>query len=217
MRHFVIGDIHGHAKALDAILDAITPARDDRITLLGDYIDQGPASKAVLDTIMALGPIGRPIAGNHEVLMLAARTEPAAEREWLRYGGDQTLASFGVNHLSQIPDRYFEWMASLPWCLQDTNHVFVHAGMNPALPLAAQSEEDLLWLHRQKPVRLQNGKVLVTGHTPQPRPVITPCHIQLDTGIACGGLLSCLDLYSGGLIQADTRGELLARKCAVAA
>lgn len=217
MRHFVIGDIHGHARALDAILNTIAPVRSDRITFLGDYIDHGPHSKAVLDTLMALGNTARPIAGNHEVLMLAALTDTDVQREWLRYGGEQTLTSFGVDHIRQIPDRYIRWLAQLPWYIEDENAVFVHAGANPYQAMNKQTENDLLWRHLPAPIRLANGKTLYCGHTPRTQPVISPSFVNLDTGIASGGMLSCYEITTGHLIQANRRGEIIEPALIIAA
>jgi Calcineurin-like phosphoesterase len=208
MRHFAIGDIHGHIHALNAILNRIAPTKTDRIILLGDYIDHGPDSKAVIDTIISLGNIARPIAGNHEALMLAARTDQDAQCAWLRYGGDQTLCSFKASCVSEIPQRYFDWISALPLYLEDEHTVYVHAGVNPSKPMSRQRDEDLLWRHQPHPRRLSNGKLLVCGHTPRPCPLIDEKYISLDTGIASGGLLSCIDLNTRSLIQATAEGRL---------
>ncbi|MAT49758.1 MAG: hypothetical protein CMK32_01035 [Porticoccaceae bacterium] len=220
-RHFVIGDIHGHARALDAILNAIAPTGADCITFLGDYIDHGPDSKAVLDTLIRLGniarPLIRPIAGNHEALLLAALNDRDAEREWLRYGGEQTLASFGVAKISEIPNHYVEWLAALPLYIEDDNAVFVHAGANPNRPMNRQTENDLLWRHLPSPVYMANGKALYCGHTPRTAPVISPLFVNLDTGIANGGLLSCYEITTGQLMQANRWGEISETTQAVAA
>lgn len=220
-RHFVIGDIHGHARALDAILNAIAPTGDDCITFLGDYIDHGPDSKAVLDTLIRLGniarPLIRPIAGNHEALLLAALNDSDAEREWLRYGGEQTVASFGMARIREIPDRYIEWLAGLPLYIEDDNAIFVHAGAHPNRPMNAQTENDLLWAHLPCPVYMANGKTLYCGHTPRKEPIISPLFVHLDTGIASGGLLSCYEVSTGQLLQANRWGEIVQVQHGIAA
>ena len=53
MRTLAIGDIHGCSRALRALLDAVGPTPEDRIVTLGDYIDRGPDSYAVIDQLLA--------------------------------------------------------------------------------------------------------------------------------------------------------------------
>ena len=213
-RHFVIGDIHGHLRALDALLDCIAPASGDRITFLGDYVDHGPHSKDVIDTIVRLGDIARPIAGNHEMYLLGALTDSDVEREWLRCGGAATLASFGVGSVKDIPVSYIDWLDSLPWYIEDAGHLFVHAGVNPQVPMAAQTQEDLMWRHWSTPIVLQSGKTLVCGHRPTASPFMSPTCICLDGGIARGGVLSCYECESRTLYRSDASGRLLNSKAA---
>ncbi len=73
-RTIAIGDIHGCSRALEAVLTAIGPRPDDVIVTLGDYVNRGPDSRAVLDRLIALE--GQctlvPILGNHDQMLLAA-------------------------------------------------------------------------------------------------------------------------------------------------
>lgn len=208
LRHFVIGDIHGHITALDAILNVISPTASDRITFLGDYVDHGPESKAVLDTLIGLGSIAFSMAGNHERYLLAAYSDAAVEREWLRHGGLHTLDSFAANHARDLPRHYIDWLAELPWYTETAMHVFVHAGINPNVPLHMNNEEDLLWKHQPQPYTLKSGKTLVCGHTPCKQAQILPGYICLDTNIANGGVLTCLNLQTMETWSADCTGKL---------
>ncbi len=217
MRHFVFGDIHGHARAFHAILSAVQIAKKDRITLLGDYIDHGPESRAVLDTLMFLGEQATPLSGNHEAMLLSAIDDEFVEREWLRHGGDATLLSFGVTRANQIPQTYIDWLQELPLYREEEGYLFTHATPSPNVPIAEQSEEQLLWQHAQLPVALSDGRIPVCGHTPHTQPVITPTYINLDTGIASGGWLSCYELTSGRLVQSDRHGTLLDTEVPLAA
>ena len=54
MRTLAIGDIHGCNAALSALLEQVQPDPADQIIFLGDYIDRGPASRAVIDTLLEL-------------------------------------------------------------------------------------------------------------------------------------------------------------------
>jgi serine/threonine protein phosphatase 1 len=97
-RTIAIGDIHGCARALATLLDAIGPAQEDTLVPLGDFIDCGPDSREVLDQLIALSRRCHlvPILGNHEEMLLAAALSSSALKEWLFCGGKQTLASYGA-------------------------------------------------------------------------------------------------------------------------
>src|SRR5579864_2214761 len=96
MRTLAIGDIHGCLRALDALLNEVNPQSDDLVVTLGDYVDRGPESQDVLDRILALRQECRCInlKGNHDLMMLEARHDQEQFNEWLKCGGNQTLASY---------------------------------------------------------------------------------------------------------------------------
>ncbi len=76
MRKLAIGDIHGCNKTFKALLDQINLSKDDELTLLGDYIDRGPDSKGVIDTIINLQSSGyqvRALRGNHDIQKMYKR------------------------------------------------------------------------------------------------------------------------------------------------
>ena len=121
---------------------------------LGDYIDRGPDSAGVVDTVMRLQSrlTERVIAlrGNHEAVALAVIDGEADEELWLREGGTATLRSYGVAR-------------------DDGQRFFVHAGIDPDKPLHAQSDNDLIWIREPflSDAR-DHGRLIVHGHTPQP-------------------------------------------------
>lgn len=207
-RYFVIGDIHGHDRALQSLLDTLQPQAEDRFTFLGDYVDRGPNSKGVLDAIMSLPCSVDALMGNHEAMLLASLTDTEAERHWLHYGGSRTLDSFGVSKVQNISKEYLSWMAELPYYLETDAAMFVHASADPSLPLSLQTTEQLLWRHNREPVHHYSGKRIYCGHTPHNYPAITPNWVCLDTGIGSGGLLSCLEIQSCTLVQADRLGQI---------
>ena len=206
MRHFVIGDIHGHAQALQSILMHIQPDREDRITFLGDYIDRGPDSRRVLDLILDLSCQVDALAGNHEALLLASLQDPEVERHWLQYGGDTTLSSFGVTKVHDIPEHYIDWIARCPFYVETDTAIFIHASLDPELALDQQNSDQLLWCHNRTPLRHCSNKRIYCGHTPNAVPIITPHWVSLDTGITRGGYLSCLEIGRDILVQADRFG-----------
>ena len=77
-RRLVISDIHGCSKTLNALLKKINLNEKDTLYFLGDYIDRGPDSSGVLDTLIKLKKKYAnifPLAGNHEYQMLQAEKE----------------------------------------------------------------------------------------------------------------------------------------------
>ena len=73
MSRYAIGDIHGGAKTFCALLEKIYLQREDRVYLLGDYVDRGPNSRGVLDIILKLKEAGFGIfalRGNHEDMLI---------------------------------------------------------------------------------------------------------------------------------------------------
>src|SRR5262245_41504688 len=116
MRTLAIGDIHGCAQALRALLDAVQPTPEDLIVTLGDYVDRGPDSYDVLEQLIQLRRTGRLIAlrGNHEEMMLRARQNDAELGEWLLCGGKQALKSYSHNgdagRIDDVPSEHWHFL-----------------------------------------------------------------------------------------------------------
>src|SRR5688572_30728157 len=97
-RLLAISDIHGHAVALERLLAAIQPTSADRMVFLGDYINKGPATKQVIDQLLALAgqhPDTIFLRGNHDQMMLDARNDAARIPNWEYVGGKHPLGSYG--------------------------------------------------------------------------------------------------------------------------
>jgi serine/threonine protein phosphatase 1 len=217
MRVLVIGDIHGCSRALDLILGAVKPTADDHLILLGDYVDRGPDSSGVMQRLLALEKQCRLTAlrGNHEKMMVDARTDATAEKDWLACGGKPTLASYSVlgdaGKLVDVPDEHWAFMEErcLNW-FEIATHFFVHANALAEVPLEEQSEYVLLWEKLEHPSPHCSGKVMVCGHTPQRsgNPLNLGHTICLDTGAYRGDWLTCWDIGSGTIWQGNQNGEL---------
>lgn len=211
MTRYAIGDIHGGAKTLRALLGRIGLRRDDRLYLLGDLIDRGPDSKGVLDTILNLREAGfdvRPIRGNHEDMLLRnlSGDHDAWSPHWLEQFGEPTLTSFGIRNLSELPDRYLNLLQSLPLLALEADYLFVHAGLafNLPEPIHDSHPQNMLWHETGVPDRNRlGGRITVTGHTFRPLHQIEASlrtdRIFLDNGAFTGlvpdlGNLVSLDL-----------------------
>jgi serine/threonine protein phosphatase 1 len=222
-RIYAIGDIHGAAgklRALHRLIAADLRARPVASALLihlGDYVDKGEESRAVLDHLIGQDPVpGVPVLnllGNHEETMLAALSgDGAAAADWLWGGGRATLASWGVDPDSPREEwprhfgaQHLRFLRRLHLHHQEGGYLFVHAGIRPGIPLAEQSREDLLCIrHDFLGSERDHGFVVVHGHTAGFRPVLRDNRICLDTAAWSGGPLTC------GVFEGSTVGFLQA-------
>ena len=97
-RTIAIGDIHGCLPALQALLTAVDPQPDDTVVTMGDYVDRGPDSPGVIDELIALDARCRyrPLLGNHDEMLLdICSGQTGLLSEWVLFGGDATLTSYG--------------------------------------------------------------------------------------------------------------------------
>lgn len=201
MLTYAVGDVHGRADLLDALLgriDAHAASRPRRLVFLGDYVDRGPASAPVLDRVRALQRRETLhvvcLKGNHEDMMLrAARGSGEWDAVWLRNGGDATLSSFGVARVADVPADMLDWLAARQTSFEDGRRCYVHAGLDPTRDRLDQSDRDRLWIREAFLAGDHDfGKLVVHGHTPtrDGRPEIRPHRVNVDTGAVYGGPLT---------------------------
>lgn len=212
-RALAVGDLHGRRDLLDRMI-ALSNAQapDSPIIFVGDYIDRGEESAAVLGRLMDLTADTQRatcLMGNHESMALDFLDDPEERGGfWLRNGGLQTLASFGVGGLSvasrgidlarardelvvRMGAEMIAWLRSRPLFWQSGNVGIVHAAADPSLPLDQQERRNLLWGHRDfrsKP--RSDGLWIVHGHTIVPEAAIEGGRIAIDTGAYATGRLS---------------------------
>lgn len=221
--YYAIGDVHGEHEKLIALLDHIRfdasrRRGDHRIVFLGDMIDRGPESRAVVAKAKALCESGEALAlkGNHEELMLhaCANRESIGIYHWAENGGDETITSYMMangaadDFRDAIDKDHIAWLQSLPTIIHDEARklVFVHGGIDPAT-FPNCSDEIRMWTRSQKffdpnrwPKRAElDGVVVVHGHTPTHdfEPYANPCRINVDTGACFGGPLTSVVLAPG--------------------
>jgi serine/threonine protein phosphatase 1 len=217
MRTLAIGDIHGCLTALDALLEIVELRPDDQIITLGDYVDRGPDSRGVIERVLELRTTHSLVAlrGNHDLMMIEAHAGRGGA--WLACGGKETLASYGVRIRNKlfgfdlIPKAHWKFLEEelVNW-YEKGRHLFVHASVNPHLPMEEQDEYTLLWEKVLDPIEHRSGKVIVCGHTKQYSgvPLNLGSTICIDTGVYDDqGWLTCLDVDTGGYWQANQRGQ----------
>lgn len=217
MRQLVIGDIHGCYRALKTLESQVPFQADDRIITLGDYVNRGPESSAVLDWLVAYQRRGQLVAlrGNHEIMMLDARSSDEALNRWIACGGDATLTSYShlgdAGSLIDVPDAHRNFLENQTHRYYDTTtHIFVHANAYPDYPLEEQPDFMLFWEQFDRPSPHMSGKVMVCGHTSQKSgvPVSLGHAVCIDTWACGNGWLTCLDVGSGRYWQSNQQEQL---------
>ena len=197
---YAIDDIHGCLDKLRGLLLRCEKHADGRplaFVFVGDYIDRGPQSSAVIDCLIDLnaqhGESVVTLMGNHEAMALAVIDGRSPSRPWFAQGGLATLKSYGIAEPNELPRAHVDWLRALPLRYDDGRRFFVHAGVNPATPLEAQGDFDLLWI--REPFlshRGDYGRLIVHGHTPllDGVPDLHGNRLNLDTGAVFGGPLT---------------------------
>jgi len=207
----VVGDIHGRLDLLRLILGVCDP--DLPLVCVGDYIDRGEESAGVL-RLLAQSP-HLCLMGNHEEMLLNFLDTPeSGGARWLRHGGLQTLASFGVAGATAtsapatlvaasaalrraMGDDLIGWVRALPLFHLSGNIAVVHAGADPARPIDGQRNA-LLWGHpdfTRTPRR--DGLWVVHGHSVVMQPGIADGRIAIDTGAYATGQLTMARIAAG--------------------
>ncbi len=172
-RMFAIGDIHGCNEALQKMLfDEIKIKKGDTIYCIGDYIDRGPDSKGVADTIISLRQEGFQIhvlRGNHEQMMMDSEKDKTEKILWLRNGGDTTLKSFEADSYNSIEEHYRTFYEGTKYYIINGDYIFVHAGLNFWKEDIFEDKDAMLWTRDFYPQQNSLGnRTMIHGHTPQP-------------------------------------------------
>ena len=212
-RVLAIGDIHGCRAALETLAELVPFRGTDRLIGLGDYVDRGPDSAAVLDWLIDRQESGQLVAlrGNHELMMLDAARNPVARDGWESVGGRETLESYqrygNSNGPLGVPETHWRFLndQTLPY-YETTTHLFVHANALPEIPISQQPDAMLYWERWNCPPRHMSGKILVCGHSGlrSGRPAGNADSICIDTAVyRNSGWLTCLDVDSGEYWQAN--------------
>lgn len=216
---YAVGDIHGCCALYqqlekDILADGAQFSGSKLIVVLGDIVDRGPDSAGVIDHLLAPLPDGWQrlvLRGNHEAMMLKFLAAPHKNKRWLEFGGRETLQSYGLTSDSDhgfnlpearlfqkfeaaIPSAHIDFLSDLALCLEVGPFVFSHAGIDPAKPMPEQSPNDLMW---GDPARIDSADtelMVVHGHTPVVKALISPRRVCVDTGAYASGILTAVRL-----------------------
>lgn len=215
---YAIGDVHGRDDLLGRLLSSLDPALP--VVCVGDYVDRGEESAAVLRRLSQSSYTC--LMGNHEEMLLRFLDDAEAEgRRWLQNGGLQTLASYGISGVTPLStpealrtaamdlktamgDDLIAWLRERPQWFRNGNVFVVHAGADPARPIAEQSRS-LTWGHpsfQTSPRR--DGLWIVHGHTIVEAANAKSGRIAIDTGAYATGRLTAARIDVGAVTFADT-------------
>lgn len=229
-RLYVIGDVHGRADLLaqlhDMILaDAAAAPEPRKVAVhLGDYVDRGMESRAVVDRLVRAPLSTRDaafedvfLAGNHEAMMLGFLDDPAEGPLWLMNGGAETLLSYGVDAVAELwmpqdlhllsdalraalPPPHLRFLRGLARWHREGGYLMVHAGIRPGVPIEQQTPHDLMWIRGEfLDSDVDHGALVVHGHTIAERPQLRTNRIGIDTGAKFTNRLTCLVAHGAEL------------------
>jgi len=219
---YVVGDIHGCDDLLNRLLEKIdedAKGQPHDLVFVGDYIDRGEASAAVLKRLQCLSEQNHVtcLMGNHERMLLDFLNDPARYgRRWIRNGGLQTLASFGVGGITETAspeamekarDVFIKklgplngWLDNLRLSFQSGNVFTTHAAAHPQHSIKDQSDKTMLWGHGAffRETR-QDGIWIVHGHYVMDEPVSLDGRVSVDTGAYATGRLTAAKIENNNV------------------
>ncbi len=238
-RVYAVGDIHGRRDLFEAMIrlieqdDADSGPAQTTVILLGDLVDRGPDSADVLARARKWKEERdvRILGGNHEEMFLESFRKKDVLRHFLRFGGKETLISYGIMPsaksksqiealqalmASSIPEGDLEFIRGFEEMIEIGDYLFVHAGIAPDKPVKKQKPSDVRWirepfLSHKKPL----SHFVVHGHTIYPRAEVCSNRIGLDTGAFNTGRLTGLVLEGTGrrlLEVKEKKGVITARE-----
>lgn len=213
MKKYAITDIHGCNVTLHALLEKLDLQPDDELYFLGDYIDRGPNSKGVIDTILDLKKQGYKVEclmGNHEDAMLQSRLDYSMRQNWLSWGGKETLQSFGV-WIDNIPDKYWNFLKNLKPYLEVDDYILVHAGLNFRAGWPLDNEYSMMWIrnwYSDIDYKWLGDRKIIHGHTPTRKQdikamaaAVNSSHfLDIDAGCYCYDWLCAFEMTEQELI-----------------
>ena len=174
---YCIGDIHGCIKTLDKLVTEIYKQdQNPEFYFVGDLIDRGPDSKAVIDFIIDLKANNNTqiVLGNHEVMLLNSYKNnlKISDSIWQQNGAAKTLLSFNPNaNLTLpannfIPKKYYSFIETLPFYIELKDYFIVHAGFNFNINEPFTDFESMVWIREEQyNSEFTKGKKIIHGHT----------------------------------------------------
>lgn len=184
---YVIGDVHGCRRELEALLERLDPSPEDLLLFVGDLVRKGPDSAGVIELVRSL-PNAYSVRGNNEDKLIHGRKDLDAVD----------------------PEGY---IAELPVAISFDGALVVHGGVDPRRDLAEHDLEDLLTYRAVPPENGYAGPFwwesydgpyrVFFGHTVLEAPVVTEHAVGLDTGCVYGGALTAYDVHADDFVTVE--------------
>ena len=217
-RVYAIGDIHGRRDLFDALIaavdadDAASDPADTTVVLLGDLVDRGADSAGVIALARDWQRRRRVriLAGNHEEMFLRSFKSLEMFRHFLRHGGRETVLSYGIDRAAfqqaeleeaqammcaAVPEADIAFLEGFEDMIAIGDYLFVHAGIDPRIPIDEQKVHDLRWIREPFLSHPEpHAQVVVHGHTICDEPEDCGNRIGIDTGAFMTGRLTALVL-----------------------
>lgn len=217
-RVYAVGDIHGRVDLFNDLIrvieadDASRGKAHTTVVLLGDLIDRGPDSAAVVARAREWSRQRHIefIQGNHEEMLLNSRNKVETLRGFLKFGGLETIQSYGIDAATimaadidelqslmneAVPQDDFDFLDSFKKMVRIGDYLFVHAGIRPETPLDHQLSHDCRWI--REPFLSHKGDFgacVIHGHTITEEPEVCSNRIGIDTGAFLYGRLTAIGL-----------------------
>jgi len=207
-RLIVVGDVHGCADELSALMDVVKPGPQDQVLLLGDLVNRGPDTPGVLAQVRQLKALS--LLGNHDYRLL---------RYYFSHHA-LSLTSYDMQTIERLQPEDWQTLSSLMLTLEDPihQHLFVHGGFHPQQDWRSQGASIVTEIQcidaEGKPQRRKNApsapfwadlwsgpEFVVYGHTPRREVYRTPMTLGIDTGCVYGGHLTAYILPTREIVQ----------------
>lgn len=169
VKTYVVGDIHGRARALkDVLLKSDFDFEEDRLITLGDICDGGQHTKQCYDLLLQVQN-RVDVVGNHDLWFYAWAKGGAELPIWTHQGGFNTIASYDFSR-ENVPRAHIELIEkSLPYYIDKQNNIYVHGGFNPIVPIENQKLDFLVWdrelIKYAHDHKISKYKHVFVGHT----------------------------------------------------
>lgn len=213
-RTIVVGDIHGCFDELTDLLDLLKLQPDDRLIAVGDLIVKGPKNREVLDLLISDSRWSS-VVGNHDrKIRQKLRGEP------VRLTTEQRQA---LKQLQSNPQKYADFLSSLPYTIDLGSHLVVHAGVRPGVALDKQMAADMTEIRtmgadpeRRRGVPwyavYRGPQTILFGHWPAKAPRRAAYAIGLDTGCVYGQRLTAYVVESGEFVSVPAREKYAGKR-----
>ena len=240
---YAVGDVHGRADLLAALIGQIRADRAERhrvserplVVFLGDYIDRGLHSREVIDQLIAFAADpdfeARFLLGNHEDAMIDYLEGRISGVGWGNHGGGTTLQSYGVtppvrpsrqawsdrrdSFRAAVPLPHRQFLEKLELMVQEDQLLFVHAGIRPGIALEDQAKRDLLWIRSEfLDAERADPWLVVHGHSPKAEAYAGPGRLCLDSGGYLTGRLTAA-VFDGDAVMLIETARAAPRRLAM--